>query len=380
MGFMAFRVKCSCLLDSWFRFDSMLAALIAIETWVLPVAFPQKSTPTAPLRILRLLRLARLMRLMRSLPELMTMIKGLKLACRAVASSVFMLLILDYAFSIVEHALLRDVSFVQDYFATLPLCMWTLLVNGTFLDNPGELLMSLRDSDERQVECRIGVAVFLLYVLISAMTIMNMLIGVLCEVVSSVANIEKEEGCVRVLQDLILGELMKHDADGNGAVNKEELESVLTEKTSMSIFEALEVNLNHLHALSEMLFAESAELPIRSVMETMIMNRGDMPASFRHIAEGNSITRWTLKAALKSSEAALEARLQSIEEQVARGMKEMVAAAEAAALAAGAASTTARCLLKPLLNAGNGSPVAEASCKDPSRAYEHCVTKTVHCI
>eukprot|EP00812_Abedinium_dasypus_P011622 NODE_5176_length_606_cov_343.834846.p6 GENE.NODE_5176_length_606_cov_343.834846~~NODE_5176_length_606_cov_343.834846.p6 ORF type:complete len:62 (-),score=12.53 NODE_5176_length_606_cov_343.834846:342-527(-) len=61
-------------------------------------------------------------------------------------------------------------------------------------------------------------------------------------------------------------------------------------------------------------------------------------------------------------------------------MKDMVAAAGAATLAAGAASMSARRVLKPLLNAGKGLPLAEASHEDPSQAYQNCVTKTVHTI
>ena len=65
--------------------------------------------------------------------------------------------------------------------------MHTLLVYGTLMDNIGQLVAALGD------ESMIFPVVFYTFVLISALTVMNMLIGILCEVVSAVTTTEREE-------------------------------------------------------------------------------------------------------------------------------------------------------------------------------------------
>ena len=57
-------------------------------------------------------------------------------------------------------------------------------------------------------------------VLVSAITIMNMLIGILCEVVSKVAAAEKENAAREEVRDTILQMLKRLDADGSTVTNK----------------------------------------------------------------------------------------------------------------------------------------------------------------
>eukprot|EP00747_Dinoflagellata_sp_TGD_P089789 gnl/TRDRNA2_/TRDRNA2_164449_c1_seq1.p1 gnl/TRDRNA2_/TRDRNA2_164449_c1~~gnl/TRDRNA2_/TRDRNA2_164449_c1_seq1.p1 ORF type:complete len:471 (-),score=52.23 gnl/TRDRNA2_/TRDRNA2_164449_c1_seq1:637-2049(-) len=94
----AFRYKTDCVKDRWFLFDGSLVSLMVLETWCLPLFFVMAgmggeggaNLPIGPLRLLRLTRLSRLVRLMRSMPELVTMLRGLKVASRAVCSCLLM--------------------------------------------------------------------------------------------------------------------------------------------------------------------------------------------------------------------------------------------------------------------------------------------------
>merc|ERR1711937_836859 len=108
------------------------------------------------IKLVRLLRLARVARLMRALPELVAMIKGVRTAFKAVGSALLLLLILVYVFAIMIFVLVRDklvttrdnegVLYMQPYFGTLSLTMWTLLVDGAFMEDYGTLTRKLIDS------------------------------------------------------------------------------------------------------------------------------------------------------------------------------------------------------------------------------------------
>ena len=60
-------------------------------------------------------------------------------------------------------------------------CMWIPLMDGTFMDNTGDILSELLDIGN--VNTTTAGIVFVTFVLLSAMTVRYMLVGVLCEVV-----------------------------------------------------------------------------------------------------------------------------------------------------------------------------------------------------
>merc|ERR1719329_875172 len=100
--------------------------------------------------------------------------------------------------------------------------MWTLFIDGTLLDNCGELLRTLLDLGTGATI--LSVLIFLAFMMLAAITIMNMLIGVLCEVVSTVSQTEKDEAAIKLLKQTILLELRKFDDNNDGVIGKDELE------------------------------------------------------------------------------------------------------------------------------------------------------------
>merc|ERR1711862_228724 len=85
--FGAFRNKRDTIKDSWFVFDSVMMAMIVVDTWLmnlfmLAVAGDSfvGTKDTSSLKLLRLLRLtrtARMAKLLNAMPELMIMVKGM---------------------------------------------------------------------------------------------------------------------------------------------------------------------------------------------------------------------------------------------------------------------------------------------------------------
>lgn len=296
--FLAFKHKRNCMRDGWFKFDSLLVGLMLLETWIMPciltvIGGKKLNLPTGPLRLLRLLRLSRLVRLIRQLPELMTMFKGMFVASRAVGSSLLMVMLLIYVFGIIVHMLLNEEASMQYKFKSLPLCMWTLLMDGTFMDSTGTVLTELVDLAKFNTVA--ACFVFLCFILLSAMTVMNMLIGVLCEVVSTVAQGERDEAAIQLMKDSILVELKQFDNDGNGMISKGELRQVMKSKHALGVLRSIEVDDDCLYELQQMLFynkGDDAEVQIERVMELLLMYRGNLSTTVKHLVEAQAFTRW----------------------------------------------------------------------------------------
>jgi hypothetical protein len=221
-------------------------------------------------------------RLMRSLPELVTMTKAMMMSSRAVSSSLLMVAMLIYVFAIVMHMSLSQEEEVAKHFKTLPLCMWTLLIDGTFMDSTGSLLTKLLNM--AQFNTIVGLFVFLLFILLSAMTVMNMLIGIICEVVSAVGQAEKDEAAIRAVKETILLELMKFD-DGDGKISREELAAVMNDKTSRAVLKSLNVDPFFLDEMQDLLLPTvTSTMPLKSIMELVLTCRGDLPTTVQHLA------------------------------------------------------------------------------------------------
>eukprot|EP00927_Polykrikos_kofoidii_P051381 TRINITY_DN45177_c0_g1_i1.p1 TRINITY_DN45177_c0_g1~~TRINITY_DN45177_c0_g1_i1.p1 ORF type:complete len:673 (+),score=104.26 TRINITY_DN45177_c0_g1_i1:116-2020(+) len=301
--FLAFQNKRECVKDRCFVFDSMLCAMMFLETWILGYCLQEGvvSLPTGLIKMLRLLRLTRMIRLMRSCPELIAMLKGVRVASRAVGSALMMLIFLVYIFAIILHTVLAP---EKDFLLASPVfqirldgltdIMMTLLIDGTFMDNLGLLARGFSAIPSAFVR---GWSVLILwvFVLMSALTVMNMLIGVLCEVVSAVASSEKENAAISLVKKTLLVMLKKLDEDGSGEISREELSHVFHDDDSLRVLASLEVDVKHLVAVLEMHYDESASLSINSIIEVILMLRGDRQPQVMDLVEQQKYLMWNLE-------------------------------------------------------------------------------------
>merc|ERR1711953_1647601 len=95
------------------------------------------------------------------------------------------------------------------------------------MDNPGHAMAVLRNKGT--FNTIMATCLFITFILMTTMTLMNMLIGVLCEVVSAVGAHEREEADIKLLKQSILGELLKFDANGDFMISKDEFDTVMTD-------------------------------------------------------------------------------------------------------------------------------------------------------
>jgi hypothetical protein len=286
--------------DGWFKFDTFLVACMVLDTWVLMVILKltnkeNKSVtlPTNPLRVLRLLKLTRMARLMRAFPELITMIKGLIRSLRAIASTCVLVILLVYVWGIVLHMLLKDedefnAQIEKDSdmsFKTLLNAMWLLIMNGTLLlDNAAPLMTGMMWGKDMSLV--ISAYLFILFVFLTAILILQMLIGVLCDLVSQV-NIEQQNAyAVGIIKQELTARLLQVDGDGDGHITREELSKVINTSLGKAVLKHLGINQLFLCQLQEMVFAVSNCVKIKDVLEMMLLARSDNTATVATLAGG----------------------------------------------------------------------------------------------
>merc|ERR1711972_1258415 len=150
--------------------------------------------------------------------------------------------------------------------------MWTLLISGTMLDDTGSVLSTLMFAGK--IPPVIASCLFLVYILLSSITVMNMLIGVLCEVVVRMAQADRDDTAIRVVKETILAHLRQYDI-GDGLISQAELKQVMEDPTSKQVLHKLNIDRLFLVELQTIFFPNpETKIAIRDVMELMLMCRG----------------------------------------------------------------------------------------------------------
>jgi len=288
--FFAFDVKKKCVLDAWFVFDSVLVACMIIETWIMVIIEAivggklSAMGPLAVLRLLRLLRLARMGRLLRAVPELAKLVKGIVKAARSVIFILIFLILVMYIFAIIltgslsdrekypltpycsqevakglneTEGCLADHEFGdlgQDLCASMGDTIMTLFTRGVLGDNLDETVQAILDQSVMLMW------VFFVFLIITFATLLNMLIGVICGVISEAASEEEEAEAANSLRDTIEEAFAEIDMDHNGLVSSKEWHQIKENESVREAFrnigveeERMEERLEQMH---DMLFMD----------------------------------------------------------------------------------------------------------------------------
>jgi hypothetical protein len=223
--FAAFRRKADCVRDFWFNFDAVLVTLMILDTTLPLVTSDGLGVNTGIMRLARLIkvtRMARMARLLTRWPELGVLLKGLGIACRSVTSTIALLLILVYVFAVAFRYITFDTKVGNKYFRNVPIGMKFLTLYATMPDT----IKFVEDAGAEHF--LIGILV-VLFVMCSSLTLLNMLIGVLCEVIGVVSALEKEESRIHVVKDQLIQVLRVSGIDANkdGLISKGEFQTML---------------------------------------------------------------------------------------------------------------------------------------------------------
>lgn len=179
-----------------------------------------------------------------------------------------LLLLFLYVFAIAMTQIAVDTPVGSQYFSTVPHSMKTLLLSGVFLDNFGLVCNNIKRDNA------LSLFAFFVFVLLGNLTVINMLIGVLCEVVSDVASREKEEMSADLIKEkmkLILGKL---DENGDMQISKEEFYKIFKEREATFALQGIGIDPVSLVDLADFIFSDGIELSFEEFMAQVLRLRG----------------------------------------------------------------------------------------------------------
>mmetsp|Transcript_42749 Transcript_42749/g.81754 ORF Transcript_42749/g.81754 Transcript_42749/m.81754 type:complete len:679 (+) Transcript_42749:135-2171(+) len=339
--FLAFNWKIYALRDAWFLFDSLLVSTMVLETWIMTMlVLSTSSNGSAGLgnasllrvaRLLRLTRMARMARLLRAMPELLILIKGMVASLRSVFFTLGLLFVIVYIFAIAFTQICGETD-CEVLFPDVAYSMHTLFLNGAMMDNLSSMTVPL-------MEQNLGLLfLFYTFVLLAALTMMNMLVGVICEVVSDVARHERESATLNYVNDKIkelVGKISNADVDGDDKISKDEFMKLLREKDALFILSEVGVDVMSLYDLADTIFDLDGEelgetdshpglnklitpgnkkkIDFGEFMRIILALRGTNQASFKDVTE---LRKW-----MKGQFTSLDQRFHDLESAQRRSVK-----------------------------------------------------------
>lgn len=299
--FCAFRRKLDCLKDGWFKFDLVLVLLYAFDPFALGLAAQSGgdgvNLPTEVLRLCRLARLSRLVRMLRSLPELMVMIKGMVKATSSVGYTLGLLMIVTYVFAIALRNLVpsaEDADAGEEkceslgengclethFFSSVPETMHNLIIFANFGDELADLMHMV------QAQSWPCLVLSWIYVALASLTIMNMLIGVLCEVISAVAAEESEFAMIDKVHEKFGALVERVDDNNDGTISWDEFKGILDLPETLAALESVNVNPESMVDMAEDVFFDEGEplaVPFDDFMALVLDLRGGQQATVENI-------------------------------------------------------------------------------------------------
>merc|ERR1719247_2854000 len=118
----------------------------------------------------------------------------------------------------------------------------------------------------------------ILYVVLTALMIMQMLIGVLCSVVDSVTASEKEKKDTASVYERLLKDVKEQDKDGDGNMSRAELMAMVTAPDSLNLMHDLNINVLFFIQLSRVLFpADDMTVSYDELLHLLLACRCDNP-------------------------------------------------------------------------------------------------------
>eukprot|EP00418_Pyrodinium_bahamense_P069836 CAMPEP_0179081382 /NCGR_PEP_ID=MMETSP0796-20121207/36640_1 /TAXON_ID=73915 /ORGANISM="Pyrodinium bahamense, Strain pbaha01" /LENGTH=673 /DNA_ID=CAMNT_0020778769 /DNA_START=9 /DNA_END=2030 /DNA_ORIENTATION=+ len=295
--FLAFRRKRDSLRDGWFIFDSTLAILLVLDTWVITLAEAfarisrgkQGSNSSVAMgdasllrlvRVARILRLTRLSKLLWACPELLVIIRGIGVAVRSVFFTLCLQFFVIYVFAVTFKQLTEDTELEKEPFPSVPAAFVSLLLRG-ILPDFAPFVSSLGS-----VHVFLGI-VGLIFVMLASVTIMNFIVGVLVEVVKVVSAVEQEQLQVAHVRRHLVRLLDENglDEDRNKRLSRREFEAILMHPRTATSMRDMGVDVVGLVDFIDVVFKYGQELPIPDFIQLVLQLRGTNSTTVKDIVD-----------------------------------------------------------------------------------------------
>lgn len=280
------------LKDARFVFDVVLVVFMVTEVWVVsPILAATTSAESSNVldktsvlrigRVLRVLRTARMARLVAASPELLVLMKGMLMAIRSVFFTLVLLCIITYVFAITFMMLAKGSELENIHFRDTGAAMW-ILVSSIVLPDQGRFLTELGSHGWEYG------GICILFTLISYLTVLNMLTGILVEVVKNVTAAEKELRDITVAQRTLLSLNSGSDLDDitdTSSISKHQFMMLLSKPQAVKTLSSIGVDVLGTIDLIDVLYERDAPLPFSTLMHHMLMLRGSNIATVKDMVD-----------------------------------------------------------------------------------------------
>jgi len=271
------------LKDFWFVFDTVLVAQVILEVWVMYILTwigLEFATPGVLnlLRLCRMARTARLMRLMRKFPELIMLLRGIVIAVRSVMFTFILLTIMTYMFSIAMKVVTANTEVEALYFVTVLQGMRNLAVQAIVpdLDEPIGVMIDAG---------LVPSFIYFVFVFIVGLTMMNMLIGVLCEVISIISAVEREEFEMVKMKDGLIHLIMAADQDGSGCVSIKEFTNLLANPEAVKFLNSVDIDALALVDFADSIFKNGKTYDYSELIQILTSLRNSNQCTVKDMAD-----------------------------------------------------------------------------------------------
>lgn len=315
-------------------FDLLLVTLMVSETWlitgVLLVMGEEDSSSMGGLSILRIfrlvkiLRMARLARLMSSFPELVVLLKGIKVALRTVTFFFLLWAIIIYIYAVVFKQITHGSAHGWKYFETVPQAMNTLLLNGLLPDFTA-IVMELLLADPFLWP------LIMSFILFASVTMMNMLVGVLVEVVGALSSMEKESTMVANVAYQLRSAFGNLDRDTSKEMNKIDFQKLVMEPAVSVIIHDAGVDPLGLLDMADVIFEgikDSGGLSFEGFLEIILNMRGSNTATVKDVKEQLRLIKMMVQSSMHETQKGILDQVHSEIEILRREISEHLAGGE----------------------------------------------------
>lgn len=291
--FMAFKFKRDCFRDGWFVFDTVLVATAIVETWIVTVVvLAAGGAGTVGLggdmsimrmfRMIKMVRLSRMARLLRAIPELLVLLKAVGAAVRSMMVFFLMWLVVIYVFAVVFRQLTEGQDVGKMYFDGVPAAMNTLVIEGILPENT-KIMTSLTEESVAYWPLMVS------FILLTSITLMYMLIGVLTEVIHFVARNEKEGMVVTAVASRMRQAMRNLGRHEDVPLSKMEFQELLVHPEVVQLCADVGVNVIVLVDMSDVIFEscdkEGEGINFEALVEVVLNMRGTNPATVKDVKE-----------------------------------------------------------------------------------------------
>lgn len=298
--------------DKWCLFDCFLVFTNVIGTMVvsLVVVFMTKNLEMSTSDVversgfignIRLLRVVRLARLFKVVPRLLVLMTGILEALKALMYTTILLFAQTWCFAIIFHSYAEYSPGIgngtQFGIATTSDAFYSLLTYGVFMDGIGDILLVITGESQMW-----GIA-FIVFVFLANLTMLNLFIGILTEVISRVQGEFDDSKQMSALQEGVQELLECYDLSEDHVLNKTEFEMLKDYPHMKTLLIDNDIDPEDLDALTPILFEDCEDpnhdpkITWEKFMDRVFRLKGGNPALVTDVVELRNFVRKTLKRA-----------------------------------------------------------------------------------